>query len=211
MRSRIAIPTGLMAFQRCTPSFPMNHKWLLGHSNPELSDCGYSPSALSGCKLERMTCEGKNPRPDEATAAEVEFMRHALRLARIARERGDTPVGSVVVFEGHIVGEGIEAVRADKDLTAHAEVRAVRESSRSLKTLNLAGCTLLTTVEPCFMCSFVIRSAHISRVIIGRAAPYIGGYSSNCPILVAPNIPGWSQPPFVVTGVLEGESSALFQ
>ena len=158
-----------------------------------------------------MTCEGKNPGPDEATPAEVEFMRHALRLARVARERGDTPVGSVVVYDGHIIGEGIEAVRADKDLAAHAEVRAVQEASMSLNTLDLTGCTLLTTVEPCFMCSFVIRGAHISRVIIGRAVPYIGGYSSNYPILTAPNIPGWSQPPFVVTGVLEEECSALFQ
>jgi tRNA(adenine34) deaminase len=158
-----------------------------------------------------MTCEGKNPGPDEVTAAEVEFMRHALRLAQIARERGDTPVGSVVVFEGHIVGEGIEAVRADKDLIAHAEVRAVQEASKSLRTLDLVGCTLLTTVEPCFMCSFVIRGAHISRVVIGRAAPYIGGYSSNYPILAALNIPGWSQPPFVVTDVLEWECSAFFQ
>ena len=88
-----------------------------------------------------MTCEGKNPGPDEATPAEVEFMRHALRLARVARERGDTPVGSVVVYDGHIIGEGIEAVRADKDLTAHAEVRAVQEASMSLNTLDLAGCT----------------------------------------------------------------------
>ena len=158
-----------------------------------------------------MTCKGKNPGLDEATAAEVEFMRHALRLARIARERGDTPVGSVLVCEGHIVGEGIEAVRADKDLTAHAEVKAMQEASRSLKTLDLAGCTLLTTVEPCFMCSFVIRSAHISRVIIGRATPHIGGCSSNYPILTTLNIPCWSQPPVVVTGVLEEESSALFQ
>ena len=90
-----------------------------------------------------MTCEGKYAGPDEATTAEVEFMRHALRLARIAQERGDTPVGSVLVYEGYIVGEGIEAVRADKDLTAHAEVRAVQEVSMSLKTLDLAGCTLL--------------------------------------------------------------------
>lgn len=158
-----------------------------------------------------MTCQGKNPRPDEASAAEMEFMRHALRLARIALERGDTPVGSVLVFEGHIVGEGIEAVRADNDFTAHAEVKAVQDASRSLNTWDLTGCTLLTTVEPCFMCSYVIRSARVSRVIIGRAAPHIGGYSSNYPILTALNIPGWSQSPAVVTGILEEECSALFQ
>ncbi len=152
-----------------------------------------------------------NPGPDGATVVDVEFMRRAIQLAQTARERGDTPVGSVVVCAGRVIGEGIEAVRADKDLTAHAEVRAVQEACRSLNTLDLTGCALYTTVEPCFMCSFVIRGARISRVVIGRAAPHIGGFSSNYPILVDPNIPGWFRPPLVITGVLEGECSALFR
>lgn len=158
-----------------------------------------------------MTSQAKNPDPNEATVAEVEFMRHAIWLAQTARERGDTPVGSVVVCDGRIIGKGIEAVRADKNLAAHAEVRAVQEACRNLSAIELTGCTLLTTVEPCFMCSFVIRSAHISRVVIGKAAPYIGGFSSNYPILVDPNIPSWPRPPIVVTGVLEEECSALFR
>lgn len=138
-------------------------------------------------------------------------MRHAIGLAQTARERGDTPVGSVVICDGHIIGEGIEAVRTEQDLAAHSEIRAVQEACRSLKTFDLARCTLLTTVEPCFMCSFVIRGARISRVIIGKAAPYIGGFSSNYPILVDRSVPSWPQPPIVVSGVLEEECSALFR
>ncbi len=137
-------------------------------------------------------------------------MRQAIRLARIALERADTPVGSVVVCDGHIVGEGIEAVQSEKDLTAHAEMKAVQEACRALGSLNLGGCTLYTTVEPCFMCSFVIRSAHLSRVVSGKAVPHIGGISSNHPILVDPSIPNWPQPPLVLTGVLEEECRALF-
>lgn len=158
-----------------------------------------------------MVNQEKNPGPDEATGVDVTFMRHAIRLAQTAQERGDTPVGSVVICDGRIVGEGIESVRADKDPTAHAEVRAVQEACRRLNTLDLTGCTLFTTVEPCFMCSFVIRGARISWVVIGRAAPHIGGFSSNYPILVDPNIPGWSRPPLIATGVLEEECSALFR
>jgi tRNA(adenine34) deaminase len=150
-------------------------------------------------------------RSDEATVADLEFMRQAIRLAQTASDRGDAPVGSVVVRDGQVIGEGIEAVRAEKDLTAHAEVRAVQEACRRLNTLDLAACTLFTTVEPCFMCSFVLRGARISRVVIGRAAPHIGGFSSDYPILVTPNIPGWSQPPLVVSGLLEEECSALFR
>lgn len=143
-------------------------------------------------------------------ARDHEFMRQAIRLARIALERGDTPVGSVVVCDGRVIGEGTEAVRRERDLAAHAEAIAVREACYALGSLDLAGCTLYTTVEPCFMCSYIIRSARISRVVTGRAAPHIGGISSPHPILVDPGIPNWSRPPAVATGVLEEECSRLF-
>jgi tRNA(adenine34) deaminase len=158
-----------------------------------------------------MASHQKDPKPGEATVADVKFMRQAIRLARTAHERGDTPVGSVVVSNGRVISKGIEAVQADKDLTAHAEIRALREACRNLDTFDLTGCTLFTTVEPCWMCSFVIRSARISRVVMGRTTPYIGGFSSNHPILLAPDIPGWSQPPLFVSGLLEEECSALFR
>lgn len=158
-----------------------------------------------------MMNEGKKKGGDEVNVADLEFMRQAIRLAQIARDRGDTPVGSIVVRDGRVIGEGIESVGAEKDLTAHAEVRAVQEACRSLNTLDLAGCSLFTTVEPCFMCSFVIRSARISRVVIGRTAPHIGGFTSNYPILVAPEIPGLSPPPLVLAGLLEEDCTALFR
>lgn len=138
------------------------------------------------------------------------FMREAIRLARIALERGDNPVGSVVVSKEHVVGEGIESVRRDKDLAAHAELRSITEACRRLDAFHLDGCELYTTVEPCFMCSFLIRSAHISRVIIGKAVPYIGGVTSLYPILIDSGIPTWSAPPVVVSGVLEKECKELF-
>jgi len=147
--------------------------------------------------------------PTPALAEDTEFMRQAIRLARIALERGDAPVGSVVVRDRQIVGEGAEAVRCERDPTAHAEAIAVREACRALGSLDLGGCTLYTTVEPCWMCSFVIRAARISRVVVGRSVPHIGGISSRCPILLAPDIPNWSQPPGVTTRVLEEECKAL--
>lgn len=143
-------------------------------------------------------------------ARDHEFMREAIRLARIALNQGDPPVGSIVVRNGRIIGEGIEAVRHEKDLAAHAERKAVEEACRALGSLDLTGCALYTTVEPCWMCSFIIRSARISRVVTGRAVPHVGGFSSNCPILLIPDIPTWSQPPVVTTGVLEDECKALF-
>src|SRR5689334_12156476 len=113
------------------------------------------------------------PRSTAVDAIDVAFMRGAIRLARIALGRGDTPVGSLVVQKKRVVGEGIEAVRSGYDLTAHAELRAIQAACRALKLQDLQGCTLYTTAEPCFMCSFLIRSAHLSKVVIGRPVPYI--------------------------------------
>jgi len=157
-----------------------------------------------------MTAEVTHLKPGTTTDRDEGFMRQAIRLARVALERGDTPVGSVVVCEGRIIGEGIEAVRSENDLTGHAEVKAIREACRSLDTLDLDSCELYTTVEPCFMCSFIIRSAHVSRVVTGKSMPHIGGISSNHPILVDSGIPSWPRPPVVVSGVLEKECRALF-
>lgn len=157
-----------------------------------------------------MPNEAENPNPRQSAGTDADFMRLAIRLACLARERGDSPVGSLVIQDGRIVGEGIEAVKAERDLAAHAEIRAIQDACRRLNTLHLNGCTLFTTVEPCLMCSFVIRSARIPRVVIGRLVPHIGGFSSKYPILTDPAIPGWSPPPLVVTGLLEEECSAPF-
>lgn len=148
--------------------------------------------------------------PVVARGCDEGFMRQAIGLARVALERGDTPVGSVVVREGRVVAQGIEGVRSEKDFTAHAELRAVQEACRNLVTRDLEDCELYTTAEPCFMCSFVIRSAHISRVIMGKAVPHIGGVSSKYPILIDAGIPNWPPPPVVVRGVLENECNELF-
>lgn len=139
-----------------------------------------------------------------------EFMRQAIGLARIALERGDTPVGSVVVRNGQIIAEGIESVRRENDLSAHAELKALQEACRALGSRDLSGCTLYTTVEPCWMCSFGIRTARLGRVVTGRAVPNVGGISSKHPILTDPCIPNWPPPPVVTTGVLERECEALF-
>ncbi|TAM83058.1 MAG: nucleoside deaminase, partial [Acidobacteria bacterium] len=98
----------------------------------------------------------------------------------------------------------------EKDFTAHAELKAIQEACRNLGTSDLDGCELYTTAEPCFMCSFVIRSAHLSRVVMGKAVPHIGGVSSKHPILIDAGIPNWPQPPVVVTGVLEKECNELY-
>lgn len=161
---------------------------------------------------EPMTAENRGLDKGRASVdcQDEEFMRQAIKLARIALEQGDTPVGSIVVCNGHIIAEGVEAVRRENDLTAHAELRAIEKACQAFGSRNLGNCMLYTTVEPCWMCSFVIRSASVSRVVIGRTVPGIGGFSSKYPLLTDPDIPNWPPPPAVVTGVLEEECAGLF-
>lgn len=143
------------------------------------------------------------------TRDDESWMRRALELARQAQAAGDTPVGSLVVCGGGVVAEGVEAVRAQHDIAAHAELIAVREACRALGGFDLAGCTLVTTAEPCWMCSFVARQARIGRVVIGRPTAFVGGATSRHALLAECAIPGWGAPPEIVAGVLAAECAAL--
>lgn len=157
-----------------------------------------------------MQTRGFSTEPSTTGAYDEEFMRMAIRLAQTALEQGDTPVGSVIVCKGQIVAEGIESVRRQNDPTAHAELKALQAACRALGSRDLSDCTLYTTVEPCWMCSFGIRTTRVARVVTGRAVPHIGGISSRYPILTDSGIPNWPPPPVVTAGVLEQECNALF-
>jgi len=143
------------------------------------------------------------------TRTDAAYMRRAIALARIALANGDTPVGSLVVHKRKIIAEGVEAVKKQMDVSGHAELIAIRNACSALRTFDLSGCILCTTAEPCFMCSYAVRQTRISRVVIGRRTPRVGGISSHHPILTDPQIPGWGQPPAIVSGVLEADCFAL--
>jgi tRNA(adenine34) deaminase len=115
------------------------------------------------------------------------------------------------VLKGQIIAEGIERVRAKHDLTAHAEIEAVKEACAKLASSNLEGCTLYTTAEPCFMCSQLIRQTRISQVVFGRRVPHIGGVTSKFPVLADATWDRWSPPPVVVAGILADECEQLLQ
>ena len=137
------------------------------------------------------------------------YMRRAIALARIALANGDTPVGSLVVHKSKIIGEGFEAIKKQMDVSGHAELIAIRNACSALQTFDLSGCTLYSTAEPCFMCSYAVRQTRISHVIIGRPTPTVGGISSHHPILIDAQIPCWGKPPDIVSGFLEAECFAL--
>ena len=129
---------------------------------------------------------------------EKELMTRCFRLAEQAAARGDTPVGSIVADgEGNVIAEAGERNRTE-DIFAHAELLAIREALKVLGRNDLTGLTLITTNEPCFLCSYAIRQTAISRVVFARNTPGIGGATSLYPILSSADIPGWPMPPEIV-------------
>lgn len=94
-------------------------------------------------------------------------MREAIRLAVRNVRRGGGPFGAVIAREGRIVGRGANHVTTWNDPTAHAEVVAIRDACRKLKTFTLADCEIYTSCEPCPMCLAAIYWARIPRVYYG--------------------------------------------
>ena len=137
------------------------------------------------------------------------YMKRAIELAKIALSKGEASVGSLTVRDGAILAEGIEAVKTEMDISAHAEMIAIRRSCRIFFFNDTATTEIYTTAEPCFMCSYAIRQTRISQVVIGRPSAHIGGLSSFHPILSDSRISCWSKPPIVVQGVLTRECEAL--
>ena len=99
----------------------------------------------------------------------TKFMREAIRLSIQMMRRGKGgPFGAVVVKGKRIVGRGCNQVTSAKDPTAHAEIVAIREACRRLKTFQLDGCDLYTSCEPCPMCLAAIYWARIRSVFYGN-------------------------------------------
>ncbi|QHC64685.1 tRNA-specific adenosine deaminase [Rathayibacter festucae] len=95
-------------------------------------------------------------------------MRLALDEARRAAGWGDVPVGAVVVdAEGAVIGRGRNERELYTDPTAHAEVVALREAAAARGDWQLAGCTLVVTLEPCAMCAGAILASRLERVVFG--------------------------------------------
>jgi len=111
-------------------------------------------------------------------STDEEVMREALRLAVEGGGQGEVPVGAVVVKDGNIIGRGYNAPISSGDPTAHAEIRALREASKSLGNYRLEGCFLYVTLEPCAMCAGAIMHARISRLIYAAADPKTGACGS---------------------------------
>jgi len=148
--------------------------------------------------------------PNNITLAYHErYMRRCIELAHIAYSRNNTPVGSVIVVGGKIVGEGVEELPTGTSITGHAEAISCQEAINTTGNKLLADATLYTTAEPCFMCSYIIRQCRIALVVYGVETPHIGGITSSLPVLIDASLSAWAPAPRVLAGVLIDECEKL--
>ncbi len=103
------------------------------------------------------------------------LMERALAEAEAAARRGEVPVGAVVARAGAIVASAGNRTLEMRDVTAHAEVLAIRQAAQKLGSERMPGCDLYVTLEPCTLCAAAISFARIRRLYYGAADPKGGG------------------------------------
>ncbi|MCT7663113.1 nucleoside deaminase [Shinella kummerowiae] len=114
------------------------------------------------------------------------FMEIALCEARAAGERGEVPVGAVLVLDGAIIAQSGNRTRAETDVTAHAEVAVIREAARKLGQERLTGADLYVTLEPCTLCAAAISFARIRRLYYGAEDPKGGAVDNGVRFFAQP-------------------------
>ncbi len=136
------------------------------------------------------------------------YMGIALEEAQKAFEKGEVPVGAIVVKDECVIGRGHNLVESAKDPTAHAEVLAIRQAAQTLGGWRLAGCDLYVTVEPCAMCAGAIVLARISGLYVGTPDPKAGACFSLNQLVTDPRLNHRVE---LFTGILEEECAQLMR
>ncbi|MCX5764395.1 MAG: tRNA adenosine(34) deaminase TadA [Gemmatimonadetes bacterium] len=139
---------------------------------------------------------------------DLSYMSVALAAARAAGAGGEVPVGAVVVRGGAVVAAEANAMVAQRDATAHAEVRAIRAAQAVVGDARLSGCTLYVTLEPCAMCAGAIVLARLDRVVFGAWDDKAGMVGSVGDLLRHPKL---NHRPEVAGGVMAEECGALLR
>lgn len=134
------------------------------------------------------------------------FMDAALTEARNAADRGEVPVGAVLVIDGEIIARSGNRTRAENDITAHAEIVVIREAAARVGSERLGGADLYVTLEPCTMCAGAISFARIRRLYYGANDPKGGAVESGVRFFSQPTC---HHAPDVYSGISEIPAAEL--
>ena len=145
---------------------------------------------------------------DNAVEGKSDPMARALQEAQAAADRGEVPVGAVVVRDGTILAAAGNSPRAAHDPTAHAEMLAIRAACAALGDERLSGCDLYVTLEPCTMCAAAISFARVRRLYFGALDPKGGAVESGVRFFAQATC---HHAPEIYGGLREGEAAALLR
>jgi tRNA(adenine34) deaminase len=136
------------------------------------------------------------------------FMGGALKLAKMAYDADEVPVGAVIARNAKIIARAYNQVELLKDATAHAEILAITQAAHALGDWRLDGCTLFVTKEPCPMCAGAITLSRVKRLVFGVRDDRAGGAGS---VFAITSAQGLNHTVEVVAGVMQDESRKLLQ
>ena len=137
------------------------------------------------------------------------IMQAALSLAKVAADKGDVPVGAIVVNDaGEILGTGQNLREQNNDPTAHAEIVALRNASEKLGSWRLDDLTLVVTLEPCAMCAGAILQSRVKRLVFAAWDEKAGAVGSVMDVIRDPRALTKVE---VITGIMEQECSEVLK
>jgi tRNA(adenine34) deaminase len=139
---------------------------------------------------------------------DIAFMREALRLAQMASDAGEVPVGAILVRKGQVIGRGFNQPVRTHDPSAHAEICALRDAGQVVGNYRLPDATLYVTIEPCTMCYGAIVHARVKRLVFGATEPRYGAVISGQKLLDTGH---FNHRPELLIGVLETECAQIMK
>jgi tRNA(adenine34) deaminase len=139
---------------------------------------------------------------------DIAFMREALRLAQMAADAGEVPVGAILVRKGQVIGRGFNQPVRTHDPSAHAEICALRDAGQVVGNYRLPDATLYVTIEPCTMCYGAIVHARVKRLVFGATEPRYGAVISGQKLLDTGH---FNHRPELLSGVLETECAQIMK
>lgn len=146
--------------------------------------------------------------PDDDTGS-LTPMQSALQQARAAADRGEVPVGALLLApDGTVLAQAGNEVEARGDASAHAEILVMRAAAARLGQTRLEGCTLVATLEPCPMCAAAASHFRVAHVMFGAYDPKGGGIEHGPRLYEQP---GCLHRPHTIGGIHEREAASLLR
>lgn len=137
-----------------------------------------------------------------------QYMQLAISEANLSKE--DIPCGVVIVKGNEIVARAYNSHHADNDATAHAEIKAIKQTGQKLGGKNLIGCTVYCTCEPCTMCASALIYAQVDKIVYGVTMADVDPDNTRIMLTIEQLAQQIAHPPQITGGVLKQECHMLY-